>query len=88
MKLLIDGYNLLGRSGGMNAVLVDPRRLVLKGGELRHEGAPIDVVYRNFEIADLFEWEAEGADIVMVNGAPIAKVGRSYRPSSRLELVE
>jgi nicotinate phosphoribosyltransferase len=28
------------------------------------------------------------ADVVMVDGAPCAKVGRAYRPSERLELVE
>jgi nicotinate phosphoribosyltransferase len=50
------------------------------------EGVPVD----SYGVgSSLFRGQFDfTADIVMVHGAPLSKVGRAFRPNSRLELVE
>jgi hypothetical protein len=42
-------------SRGYPALVCDPRRLDYEGGRLRHEGRPIDVVYRRLLVNELLE---------------------------------
>jgi len=57
------------KSAGVDAMLVDPRELYLKDGEIFHRDSVIDIVYRNFELSDLMEIEAEGDDVEAVKCA-------------------
>jgi hypothetical protein len=48
---------------GVHAVLCDPRELEVRGGDLHFGDLPIDVVYRDAELAMFVELEADGADL-------------------------
>jgi hypothetical protein len=41
----------------------DPRELTLAGDEVCYEGDPIDVVYRDYAVADLVDLEKQGVDV-------------------------
>lgn len=41
----------------------DPRELTLVGGEVYYEDDPIDVVYRDYAVADLIDLEKQGVDV-------------------------
>lgn len=58
---ITEGPSLVARlvSEGQGAVVADPRDLVVDGDEIRYHGLPLDVVYRNIELRDLVEIEAE-----------------------------
>lgn len=56
-------------AAGVEAMLVDPRDLYLKDGEIFYRDTLIDIVYRNFELSDLMEIEAEGDGIEAVKQA-------------------
>jgi hypothetical protein len=47
-------------AAGMPACLGDPRDLRLERGQLTLAGTPVDLIYRNMEIRDLADIEAEG----------------------------
>ena len=51
------------RSLGVETWHVDPRELSVRGGELHYGEIPIDVLYRDHEVADLAAKEAEGFDL-------------------------
>ncbi|MEZ4368483.1 MAG: hypothetical protein R2939_19720 [Kofleriaceae bacterium] len=51
------------RAQGIPAVLVDPRDLRRRGDELYAGDLPIDIVYRDSEIAGYLELEDDGADL-------------------------
>ncbi|MCC6502501.1 MAG: hypothetical protein IT362_05120 [Deltaproteobacteria bacterium] len=57
------------KSSGLDAVLVDPRDLYMKEGEIYFRDTAIDVVYRNFELSDLMEIDAAGDDVSAVKQA-------------------
>jgi nicotinate phosphoribosyltransferase len=68
-------------------------RIAVSGGfdpakirRFESEGVPVD----SYGVgSSLFRGRFDfTADIVMVNGAPVSKAGRTYRPNPRLELVE
>ena len=44
---------------GLNVVHADPSELHLKDGEVWYEDTPIDVAYRDYEVRDLIEMEAD-----------------------------
>jgi len=48
---------------GISAVICDPRDLEVRGGELHCGELPIDVVYRDGELAMFVEMEAQGDDL-------------------------
>lgn len=49
---------------GLTILHADPTELCLKGGEVYYEDTPVDIGYRDYEIRDLLELEAEeGLDI-------------------------
>jgi hypothetical protein len=54
---------------GMTAVLGDPRELTSAGGGFVLRGEPVDVLYRNMELADFVELEAAGHDLAPVRRA-------------------
>ena len=64
-------------SGGFDAVRI---------AEFERLGAPVDAY--GVGSALLRGTNDFTADVVMVDGRPCAKVGRRYRPSSRLERVD
>ena len=41
----------------------DPSELVLKDGDVWHEGQRVDLAYRDYGVVDLLELEAEGVDV-------------------------
>jgi nicotinate phosphoribosyltransferase len=50
------------------------------------DGVPVDSYGVGSSLfADRFDFTA---DIVMVDGAPVSKAGRTYRPNPRLEIVD
>ncbi len=51
------------------AVYADPRELRLKGDELYAGDLPIDIVYRDAEIAEYIDYEDEGADMTALKTA-------------------
>lgn len=51
------------RAHGITAVMCDPRELEVRHGELHCGDLPIDVVYREGEMAMLLQMEDEGADL-------------------------
>lgn len=63
-----DGPSELGlladfvRSQGYRAVYVDPTELVWSDGEVRYEGAQIDVVYRDYDTRDFLDIAEWGGD--------------------------
>lgn len=48
------------RANGVNARVVDPRDLTLERGELRADGEPVDLLYRDCTIAEMAEMERDG----------------------------
>jgi nicotinate phosphoribosyltransferase len=71
----------------------DPVKIVVSGGftvekirQFEEEGVPVDAYGVG---SSLFQGRFDfTADVVMLEGKPCAKVGRSYRPNPRLERVE
>lgn len=57
------------RSAGMEAHLADLRELCVRDGKIFFRDSPIDLIYRNFELSDLMEIEAEGDDVEAVKQA-------------------
>lgn len=51
---------------GVNAAVADPRELRIKGDEVYYKDDPVDVIYRNFELYDIVEMEAEGDDVAAI----------------------
>ncbi len=51
------------RRAGVKADLADPRELCVRRGRLYFKDTPVDVVYRNFELRDVIEMEADGDDV-------------------------
>lgn len=51
------------RSRGVEAYLADPRELYVKERDLFYRDAPVDIVYRNFELDDMIEMERNGDDV-------------------------
>jgi hypothetical protein len=41
----------------------DPAELELRGGDVWHDGSPIDIAYRDYSVADLLELQDEGVDV-------------------------
>lgn len=56
-------------SHGVRALICDPRELDLRGGELVCGDVPIDVVYRDGELAMFVEMEAGGDDLTALRHA-------------------
>jgi len=53
---LVEFYNSrYGRRFNLKAFLVDPREFYLKGDEIYYKGNLIDIIYRDFELLDLFK---------------------------------
>jgi hypothetical protein len=50
-------------AAGLPAVLGDPRELTVSHGRFRLGGRSVDLLYRNMELADFVELEADGADL-------------------------
>jgi len=48
---------------GLNVLHADPSELYMKKGDVWYENSPIDVAYRDYEIRDMIELEAEGVDV-------------------------
>jgi len=48
------------KSAGVNTRLADPRDLYVQDDDLYLGDEPVDIVYRNFELYDIIEMEAEG----------------------------
>ena len=48
---------------GLTVLHADPSELYMKKGEVWHEDSAIDVAYRDYEVRDMIELEAEGVDI-------------------------
>lgn len=48
---------------GLSMMHADPSELYLLDGEVLYNGRRVDVIYRDYEIRDLLEEEAEGVDI-------------------------
>ncbi|MBI3733620.1 MAG: hypothetical protein HY259_09215, partial [Chloroflexi bacterium] len=51
------------RERGLPVFHADPAELYLKGSEVLYEGVPIDICYRDYELRDIIELEAEGLDV-------------------------
>ncbi|MBI3270372.1 MAG: hypothetical protein HYZ53_15290 [Planctomycetes bacterium] len=47
------------RKSGIRATFADPREITLRKGVLRAKGRPVDLLYRNIELRDLFLLERE-----------------------------
>lgn len=62
---ITEGPNIVEfwKASGINATIADPRELYIKEGEVYYNGEPVDVMYRNFELADIIEMERQGADL-------------------------
>ncbi len=48
------------RAKGLRCTIGDPRALAVRGGRFRLDGNPVDLLYRNMELADFIDLEAEG----------------------------
>ena len=48
---------------GMRSSHADPSELTLRGGEVLHEGARVDVAYRDYAVSDLLELARGGVDV-------------------------
>lgn len=57
------------RKLGIHCWHVDPRELRLQGGELWYDDHPIDLIYRDHEINDLAQKEADGDDVSAIKHA-------------------
>jgi nicotinate phosphoribosyltransferase len=79
--------------GALDAEGFDHVKIVVSGGftvekirQFEEQGVPVDVYGVG---SSLFQGRFDfTADVVMLDGKPCAKVGRSYRPNPRLERVE
>jgi hypothetical protein len=60
------------RSRGMQGVIGDPRELVSSRGKLLLRGQPVDVLYRNMELADVVDIEEE-------EGRPLRGLRAAFR---------
>jgi hypothetical protein len=49
---------------GMKLLHADPAELRLEKGEVTYDGEPLDLVYRDYAVADLIELEKQGVDVV------------------------
>lgn len=54
---------------GHKAAVCDPRDLVAEGGEILHDGEPVDIVYRAIELRDLLAIEDESGPLVALREA-------------------
>ena len=54
---------------GHKASVCDPRDLVASGGEILHDGEPVDIVYRAIELRDLLLIEDESGPLVALREA-------------------
>lgn len=54
---------------GHKAAVCDPRDLVAEGGEILHDGEPVDIVYRAIELRDLLAIEDETGPLVALREA-------------------
>jgi len=59
------------KAHGLKARVVDPRRLTLRRGRVMHGATPIDLVYRDCELAELIEMEQ--------GGSPLAAMRQAFR---------
>jgi hypothetical protein len=48
---------------GLTILHADPSELYMKKGEVWYEDSPVDVAYRDYEVRDIIDLEAEGTDI-------------------------
>ena len=48
---------------GIQCMHADPTELTLEDGEVRFQGTPVDLVYRDYSVADLLELKQEGVDV-------------------------
>jgi hypothetical protein len=48
---------------GMRLMHADPSELTLSDGEVRYEGEPVDLVYRDYPVADLIDLEKSGVNV-------------------------
>lgn len=66
---LVDFYNTqYGRRFNIKAFLVDPREFYIKGDEIYYKGNLIDIIYRDFELLDLFKM-GKGRHLEAIKGA-------------------
>ncbi len=67
------------RAQGLPVFHADPGELYLKGNEVLYEGTPIDICYRDYELRDIIELEAEG-----VNVSPLRMLFKTNRMVSSM----
>ncbi len=48
---------------GLKITHADPKELTLEQGEVRYNGLPIDLVYRDYAVYDLIDLERQGVDV-------------------------
>src|SRR5262249_10860629 len=48
---------------GMKIMHADPAELTLRAGEVYYQGDPVDLVYRDYAVADLIALEQQGVDV-------------------------
>lgn len=48
---------------GLRVMHADPSELTLAGGEVRYEGVPVDIAYRDYSVFDLLELEQSGVNV-------------------------
>ena len=79
------------RSRGIKAVVIDPRRLRLRRGEVVADGARVDVLYRDSELQEFVEMEAGGGRLralrqAVRNGQLVSSLTWEFDQKSAWEL--